>query len=257
MEKTYTVKQLAALAGVSVRTLHHYDACGLLKPGKRTPAGYRVYGAYELYRLQQIMFYKELDLSLENIAAILDDPGFEPAAALEEHKKALQARRKRISILIKTIDKTLSTLKGGPVMLTDKELYEGFPEGNTYREEAVAKWGRQAVENSENNLRKMDKAAFLKLKHAFVDIRTALQELMHLPPSHPKVQKVIHTHFELIRRFWGNAVPEEERLAAYKGLAQLYVDDDRYTQTPDGKKDPAYAAFISEGMKWYAAHPAK
>ncbi|RPE09761.1 MerR family transcriptional regulator [Chitinophaga lutea] len=256
MENTYTVKQLAALAGVSVRTLHHYDACGLLKPGKRSPAGYRLYGPYELYRLQQIMFYKELDFPLENIAAILDDPDFELTPALEAHEKALQARRDRISTLLETIHKTLEKLKGGPVMLTDKDLYEGFPKGNTYREEAVAKWGREAVEKSENNLRKLDKAELLKLRSRFDEIRSELGGLMHLPASHPKVQKVIHTHFELIKRFWGETVPEAERLAAYAGLAKLYINDERYTQTPDGKSDPAYAAFIAEGMTYYSTHPA-
>lgn len=257
MENNYTVKQLASLAGVSVRTLHHYDECGLLKPGKRSPAGYRLYGAYELYRLQQIMFYRELDLSLEDIAAILDDPDFELTAALEEHKKALQARRDRISTLLQTIEKTISKLKAAPIMLTDNELYEGFPKGNTYRDEAIAKWGKQAVESSENSLRKMDKAAFLKLKDDFGRISTALKKLMHLPASHPKVQREIHAHFELIKKCWGTAVPEAETLAAYKGLAQLYLNDERYTQTPEGKPDPAYAAFISEGMAWYAAHPAE
>lgn len=257
MENNYTVKQLASMAGVSVRTLHHYDECGLLKPGKRSPAGYRLYGAYELYRLQQIMFYRELDLPLEDIAAILDDPGFELTAALEDHKKALQARRERISTLLETIEKTLLKLKSAPIMLTDNELYEGFPAGNTYRDEAIAKWGKQAVENSEQALRKMDKGAFLKLKDDFDHTRTALKELMHLPPSHPKVQREVHAHFELIKKFWGTAVPEADRLTAYKGLAQLYLQDERYTQAPDGQPDPAYAAFLSEGMAWYAAHPAE
>lgn len=257
MESTYTVQQLAKLAGVSVRTLHHYDQLGLLKPSERTTAGYRLYGESELLRLQQIMFYKELDLSLERIGDILDDPGFEVLQALESHKQALEERRKRLSILLETINKTILKLKGGPVMLTNEELYEGFPKGQTYREEAIAKWGRETVEGSENKLRKLSKAELNRLKGEFDNIRTELGALMHLDVADRRVQKVIHRHFELIMQFWGKDGCDHSTLESYKGLAKLYVDDERYTQTADGKNDPAYAAFISKAMVWYADHVGK
>lgn len=255
MESTYTVKQLAKLAGVSVRTLHHYDQLGLLEPSKRTGAGYRLYGESELLRLQQIMFYRELDLSLERIAVILDDPDFEVLQALESHKHALEERRRRLSILLETIDKTILKLKGGSVMLTNEELYEGFPKGNTYREEAIAKWGKETVEDSEQKLRKLNKAELNRMKGEFDNIRTELGLLMHLDVADRRVQTVIHRHFELIQQFWGDSV--SDKLEAYKGLAKLYVDDERYTQTADGKTDPAYAAFISKAMVWYAGHVGK
>lgn len=255
MESTYTVKQLAKLAGVSVRTLHHYDQLGLLEPSKRTGAGYRLYGESELLRLQQIMFYRELDLSLERIAVILDDPDFEVLQALESHKHALEERRRRLSVLLETIDKTILKLKGGPVMLTNEELYEGFPKGNTYREEAIAKWGRETVEDSEQKLRKLSKAELNRMKGEFGLIRTELGALMHLDVADRRVQTVIQRHFELIEKFWGDSV--SDRLEAYKGLAKLYVDDERYTQTADGKADPGYAAFISKAMIWYAGHVGK
>lgn len=102
----YSVKQLARLAGVSVRTLHVYDKLDLLKPSVRTDAGYRFCGEAELLRLQQILFYKELDLSLKAIAGILDDPGFDLVEALAGHKLALIARRDRLDLLLNTIDNT-------------------------------------------------------------------------------------------------------------------------------------------------------
>src|SRR5580704_4516137 len=103
----YSVRQLAGLAGVSVRTLHVYDEMGLLKPSVRTDAGYRQYGEAELLRLQQILFYKELDLSLKQIAEILDDPGFDLVEALVGHRIALSARRDRLTTLLNTIEATI------------------------------------------------------------------------------------------------------------------------------------------------------
>ena len=90
--KQYGVKELSDLSGVTVRTLHHYDKIGLLKPLNRTEAGYRFYGEEELLRLQQILFYKELDFSLKEIADLLDDPDFELIQALQSHRSELEAR---------------------------------------------------------------------------------------------------------------------------------------------------------------------
>jgi DNA-binding transcriptional MerR regulator len=110
-EPRYSVKQLARLAGVSVRTLHVYDKMGLLKPSVRTDARYRYYGEAELLRLQQILFYKELDLSLKAIGEIINEPGFDLIAALNCHKAALTARRDGLDTLLNTIDNTIDHLK--------------------------------------------------------------------------------------------------------------------------------------------------
>jgi DNA-binding transcriptional MerR regulator len=107
----FSVKGLAKLAGVSVRTLHHYDKIGLLRPAVRTDANYRYYSEKELLRLQQIMLYKELDFSLSQIAEILDDPEFDILNAMQEHKAALQKRKERIGQLLQTIDSTIDQLK--------------------------------------------------------------------------------------------------------------------------------------------------
>lgn len=102
----YTVKELAKLAGVSVRTLHYYDQIGLLKPLIRTEAKYRFYGREELLRLQQILFYKELDFPLKEICEIMDNPEFDLLVALSNHKVALKAKQSRIKTLIDTVNKT-------------------------------------------------------------------------------------------------------------------------------------------------------
>lgn len=142
----YTVKALARLAGVSVRTLHHYDSLGLLRPERRTAAGYRLYGPAQLLRLQQILFFKELEFPLPEIARLLAGPDFDPAAALREHRKALEERLGRLHRLLATLDRTLDHYSGGP-MLNDAEIYAGFPpeRREAVRKEARERYGKAAV----------------------------------------------------------------------------------------------------------------
>src|SRR5690348_1079581 len=149
MNKNYSVKQLAKLAGISVRTLHLYDKMKLLRPAVRTRAGYRLYSETELLRLQQILFYKELDFALKDIAQILDEPNFDIGNALEGHKKALGAKKARINTLLKTIDNTLQNLKNKTMMNPD-ELYDGLSpqQAAAYRKEAIDNYGKEVVEHA-------------------------------------------------------------------------------------------------------------
>src|SRR5690349_4024289 len=107
----FSVHQLAKMANVSARTLHHYDEIGLLKPAFRADSGYRYYTKEELLRLQQILFYKELDFPLGEIQQILDDPEFDRLQALDHHKEQLRKKMQRMDTLIRTIDKTILDLK--------------------------------------------------------------------------------------------------------------------------------------------------
>lgn len=122
----YTVKEVAAMSGVSVRTLHFYDEAGLLPPARRRgPGGYRLYEQPQLLRLQQILFYRELGFPLKRIKQIVGRPGFRKVAALESHRKTLQQSLARTRSLIETIDKTTGHLKGTRKM-TSEELFTGF-----------------------------------------------------------------------------------------------------------------------------------
>jgi DNA-binding transcriptional MerR regulator len=147
---TYTVKQLADLAGVSPRTLHYYDEIGLLHRDSTGANGYRYYGREAVLALQQILFYKELDFSLDEIKAILADPDFDVAQALEQHRLALLGRMRRLERLIGTVDKTINHLKGKYAM-NNQEYYEGFSEEKQkeYAREARQLWGAEAVDQSE------------------------------------------------------------------------------------------------------------
>jgi DNA-binding transcriptional MerR regulator len=247
----YSVKKLAVLAGVSVRTLHLYDQMGLLKPSVRTDKNYRLYGRAELLRLQQILFYKELDLPLKEISDILDDPAFDPVMALENHKAALQQKHQRITTLLITIEKTIDQLKNG-VMVQPEELYEGLPKevATSWRQESIDRWG-DAVEKSERHLLKKTKQEFKELQQAAALNSQKLFALRNTDPASEPVQKEIAVHYELIREFWGTAGISDNQAAAYAGLGDLYVADERYTMI-EGKPEHEFAKFMQQAMKYFA-----
>lgn len=246
-------RKLAILAGVSVRTLHHYDRIGLLKPAGRTEARYRSYGPAELLRLQQILFYKELDFSLEEIRTILEAPDFDLPTALRGQRAALQARRDRLTTLLTTIDNTISHLTHNPTMLTTEELYAGFPndQAEAYRREVIKKYGAHTAEASEQHLRQLGKAGFEQLKAEQKDINRTIASMLHLDPASAEVQQQVARHYANIVGFWGPSVAPADRLPAYRGLAQLYLDDPRYTSGANGVNDPAYAAFLSQAIRHF------
>lgn len=250
---TYSVQKMAKLAGVSVRTLHLYDQIGLLKPSIRTEARYRLYGEKELLRLQQILFYKELDFPLKEIQTILDNPDFDLVEALLSHKVSLQARQNRISTLLETIDKTVNHLKTGTIMLKPEELYDGLAKetAEAYRTEASKKYGSEVVEHSEKALGKMTKEQFEALKAELKENANALFALKDEDPTNAQVQKLIARHYEMIRILWGTSGSGDKQAEAYKGLGQLYVNDERFTMI-DGQPQPEYALFLSKSMAYFA-----
>ncbi len=247
----YSVKQVAKLAGVSVRTLHLYDQVELLKPAERTQAGYRLYGEAELLRLQQILFYKEMDIPLQQIGIILDDPYFDLVQALNKHKKALKARRNQIATMLNTIDKTINHLKYKD-MLNYEELYDGFSkeEAAAIRKQAIEKWPKE-VDHAEKALIKIGKEGFKALKQEQDDINQALISLMNEAPESPSVQFEITRHYQNIRRFWGTQNDGNPQAAAYAGLGELYVADNSYTRV-NGEPNATFALFMSKAMKHFA-----
>lgn len=242
----YTVKKLAKAAGVSVRTLHHYDRIGLLKPSIRTAAGYRLYGKSELLRLQQILFYKELDFGLKDIAALIDRPDFDLISALESQKQLLKARRKRIDQLMSTLDKTILHIKG-KIKMNYEELYEGLPkeQAAAWRKEALAKWPDQ-VTHSEQVLVGMGKDEFEKLKNGFKENWETLASLCRqvIDPISEPVQREIEKHYRYILQFWGKPGDQVE---AYKGLGELYMADPRYTEVGGA----AFGRFLKQAIDHY------
>ena len=250
--KKYSAKELSNLAGVSVRTLHYYDKIGLLKPAIRTEAKYRWYGENELLKLQQILFYKELDFSLKEIIDIFDDPDFDMIKALENHQLALLSKKDNISKMLNTIEKTLLKLKG-EAMMKDEELYEGFSseEIKTMRNEVAKKYGKEQLEQSETYLKQLTKEQLEQLKTEQKDIFKNLFQLSKESPEHESVQLEVARHYVNTRKFWGTYGSSDTQADQYKGLGELYTHDDRYTKV-DGKAQPNFTNFLSKAMTHFA-----
>src|SRR3954466_2020388 len=122
---SYTVKQVAEMSGVTVRTLHFYDETGLLKPASQGANSYRIYEEPQLLKLQQILFYRELGFELKQIKQILDRDDFDIVAALKSHRELVQNKLARMLTLVETVDKTIKHLQGAEPMTTE-DLFAGF-----------------------------------------------------------------------------------------------------------------------------------
>ncbi|MEZ4775909.1 MAG: MerR family transcriptional regulator [Bacteroidia bacterium] len=242
----YSVKKLSQIAGVSIRTLHHYDKIGLLKPPERRENGYRYYGRNELFRLQQILFYRELDFPLKEIADILDDPEFDLREALAFHRRELLRRTDRIRTLVGTIDRTLAELNQQKGMMTDKEMYEGFkPElVESIRKEVADRWGEDELLETEARIRQMGKEGWIDHKAKGEEITQLLADLMELGPDHVQVQQTVALHHQYLNQFY--EVSEER----YRGLGKLYVEDERFTAYYE-KFRLGLAAFVNQAIQVY------
>lgn len=241
----YTVKRLADLAGVTVRTLHHYDQIGLLKPSSVGGNGYRYYGEQALYRLQQILFYRELEVPLDEIKRMVTNRNFDVVEALESHRSALNAEVKRLRRLIRTIDLTTQHLKGKATM-HDSQLFRGFSEAEQEKmsEQAAQTWDAETVRASnarwkkypaETKQRIMDEGNAL-----YVDLIAAMPE----GPASPSAQAIIERWRKHLQYFWS---PNDQQLL---GLADLYNEDPRFRANYEAMQ-PGLAAFMREAVKVY------
>lgn len=242
----YTVKQLAKLAGVSVRTLHHYDAIGLLKPARSEKNGYRHYGEQELLMLQQILFFRELDFPLEEIRRIVGAPGFDIRAALRDQKALLGLKKKRLDGLIRTIDATLKRLTTRTTM-DDEELYGEFDkkEMDAYAAEAKERWGHtDAYKQSMERYKKMTKADLARIKDEGDRLMKEIVARRDEGPASAAVQALIARHYAALRTWY------EPDLAMYRGLADMYVNDPRFAAYYE-KYAPGLATFMRDAMHAY------
>jgi DNA-binding transcriptional MerR regulator len=245
--KAYTVGQLARMAGVSVRTLHHYDQIGLLEPSARTEAGYRLYGEPELLRLQQILFFKELDMPLDEVRQILDDPEFDQIAALEHHRQLLHRRTERLTRLLKTIDRTIDRLTEDDMTLTDQDLYKGFTteQIERYKREAREMYDPALVQESERRVKKMSRAEWKAVGAEGEAVTTGLAALADREPGDEEVQKLIARHHAWIENFFPCSAE------VYRGLGQGYVEHPEFRAFYE-KHRPGLADFLSAAMNHYA-----
>jgi DNA-binding transcriptional MerR regulator len=239
-----TVKQLASLAGVSVRTLHYYDEIGLLKPDSVAPNGYRQYSEPAVLLLQQILFYREMDLPLEAIRDLVTRPEFDVVRALQAHRISLQEKSKRLSQLIDTIDKTIEHLEGKRPM-KQKEYFEGWTEEKQpeFEQEIRQKYGEHAMDEviDWNSYTKEKKAVIMAEGEANMQ---SMAFLMYLPPDSPEVQEAVARWHKHMKYFYD---PSIERM---RGLGQMYVDDPRFNVMYE-KVRKGLALFMKQAIDVY------
>lgn len=240
---TYTVKQLSRLAGVSVRTLHHYDAIGLLQPERTRKNGYREYGEPELLLLQQVLFFRELEFPLTEIKKIIQSPNFDLVQALADQKRLIEIKRKRLAGLVKTIEETIKKLHKEKNM-EDQELYASFSkeEGDKYAEEARQRWGHtDAYKQSQERVKKMTKEDWARISKKSDEIMKGLVANMGNGPDSAEVQALISRHYDSLRNFY------EPSLEMYRGLGEMYVADSRFAAHYE-KYAPDMAAFMCQAI---------
>lgn len=242
---SYTVKQLSDLAGVTRRTLHYYDQIGLLQPAAVGDNGYRYYDDEAIFRLQQILFYRELDFSLEQIKDIMESPDFDLLTALEGHKRALLERIEGTKRLINTVDKTILHMRG-QVNMNKKDFYSGFDEEKQkrYYEEARQRYGDEAMARTKdwNAYTREQKNDILAEGH---EITMGVAGNMEKGFDSPEVQywigrwhQAINTHFY------------ECSLEIFEALGHGYVEDERFRAFYEEIK-PGLAAFMEKAMTHY------
>lgn len=249
----YTVQKLGLLAGVSTRTLRYYDEIDLLKPARINSSGYRIYGQQEVDRLQQILFYRELGVSLEEIKEILDSPTFDADRALREHREKLLERRAQLDVLIANVDLTLAQREGTKTM-SDKQKFEGFKQKliddneAQYGEEIRAKYGSDLVDKSNQKIKGMTEQEYAALEQLNEELHETLAQAFATgDPAHELAQKAADLHRQWLSFYWDSYSKE-----AHAGVAQMYVDDPRFTAYYD-KEQPGVAEFLRDAVAIYTS----
>lgn len=241
-----TVKEVADLVGISVRTLHHYDDIGLLTPAHVTESGYRQYSDDNLAQLQQILFFKELGFPLKAIRDMMNSPAYDQLEALELQFRMLQEKRVKLDQMIRTMEKTIQHAKGERDM-THKEKFEGLDfSHNPYEQEARERWGNQAVDRSKARMEKLTKAEQEEMKQRWDDLYRRMAIIRETPPASEEAQALIAEWYELL-----NSFGYPYTLEAFKMLGQMYVDDERFTRNID-QYGEGLAQFMCEAMAVYA-----
>ncbi|SCL19483.1 MerR family transcriptional regulator [Micromonospora inyonensis] len=243
---THTVGEVARLARVTVRTLHHYDEIGLLSPSGRTPAGYRRYDDADLERLQQILFYRELGFPLEEIARILDDPGVDPAAHLRRQHELLTVRIKRLEEMVTAIEFAMEAKKMN-IRLTPEERFEVFGDfdPDAHAEEAEQRWGgSEAYRESTRRTAGYAKADWLRIKDETEEWGRRVVAVMEAgaPADGPEAVELAEEHRAHISRWFYECGYE-----IHTGLADMYLADPRFTAHYEAIR-PGLTAYLHEAI---------
>ncbi|MFG1839423.1 MerR family transcriptional regulator [Micromonospora sp. NPDC049175] len=242
----YTVGQVAKLAGVTVRTLHHYDEIGLLSPSGRTLAGYRRYDDADLQRLQLVLYYRELGFPLEEITAIIDDPAADPAAHLRRQHELLTGRVKRLQEMVTAIEFAMEASKLN-IQLTPEERFEVFGDVDPeeHQAEAEQRWGgTEAYRESNRRVSRYTKADWLRYKAENEDWGRRIVAVLAsgVPADSPEAMDLAEEHRQLIGSWFYECTYE-----GHTGLADMYLADERFTAYYENIA-PGLAVYLNEAI---------
>lgn len=247
----YTIQKLAKMAGITSRTLRYYDEIGILKPARINSSGYRIYGETEIDRLQQILFYRELDVDLESIRKIITSPSFSETKALEEHREKLLTKREHLDQLIANVEKTIA-FKEGRIQMSNDEKFEAFKDKmieeneKKYGKEIRSKYGEEQVEKSNQKLKKMTQTQFADAEKLGEEVLETLnQAFLTGDPAGELAQKTADLHRQWLSIYWDHYSKE-----AHAGVAQMYVDDERFAKYYE-KDHPGAAKFLRDAVHIY------
>jgi DNA-binding transcriptional MerR regulator len=240
----YTVGRVAELSGVTIRTLHHYDEIGLLSPGGRSAAGYRLYEDSDLERLQRILFYRELGFTLDEISTIVDDPQTDALAHLRRQRRLLIGRIDRLRSMVDAIDYEMEA-RTMDIPLTPEERLEVFGEfrPEDYAEEAEQRWGEtEAYKESQRRVSSYNKEDWQLLKAEEEEVRERLATAFEagLAPDSEEAMAAAEDHRQHISRWFYECSYE-----IHRGLTEMYVSDERFRSNYD-TRTPGLAAFIKD-----------
>lgn len=240
-----TVKQVSKLAYVTTRTLHYYDQIGLFKPDFIGENGYRYYSDESLLKLQQILFYRELDIPLEQIKEIINREDYDLQEALEEHKRQLDRRIKHIEHLMETVDQTLKFIKGEEKM-NKKVLFDAFndEEHEKMQQEALQMYDPETVKESYKTWNKYSDKEKQRIADEGNAVYQGFVDAMDKGPESADAQEFVQKWRDHMSYFW---TPDEDQLL---GLADLYNDDPRFKKN-FGKIHPKLAEFVRQAVTIY------
>lgn len=238
---------MAELAGVTVRTLHHYDEIGLVAPSGRTDAGYRVYETADVERLSRVLTYRSLGFRLDQIATLLDDPAVDAIGHLRRQRELLVERGEHLADMVAAIDRELEAKAMG-MQLSPEEQLDVFGTdkvGGEWAEEAEHRWGEtDAFRESQRRTARYGKADWERLKVESDDGLRGFAEAMRegVPADSPKGHELAEAHRQFLCRWFYDCGYEMHR-----GLADMYVADERFTATFDVVA-PGLAAYLRDAI---------
>lgn len=250
----YSIREVSELAGVSARTLRYYDEIGLLKPLKVSESGYRYYGEYELTLLQQILFYRERGLDLKQIQRIVYQEDFDVMNALQEHLRELEAKKRHMESLIRTVEQTIRSMKGEYEM-SDKEKFQAFKERivceneEKYGAEIREKYGDEEMDAANQKLLNLTKEEYERFQSLGEEIKTRLKEavLAGEDPESECGKRIVMLHKEWLGKTWKKYTKE-----AHVAIGNMYISDERFKLYYD-KEVAGCAEFLEAAIRFWVS----